>query len=139
MIRTHGLTHVALRVRDPRRSFDFYRDLLGAVAVYEDDDTIQAQTPGSRDVLVFERSPRQAGRAGGIVHFGFRLVAPADIAQAKRELARLGAKIVDEGEFGPGQPFVFFLDPDGYEVEVWYEPPTPVDPPDAPKKGGRRA
>jgi catechol 2,3-dioxygenase-like lactoylglutathione lyase family enzyme len=23
-VRTHGLTHVALAVRDPKRSFDFY-------------------------------------------------------------------------------------------------------------------
>jgi hypothetical protein len=24
---------------------------------------------------------------------------------------------------------MFFKDPDGYEVEIWYELPTPVDPP----------
>ena len=29
----------------------------------------------------------------------------------------------------PGEPYVFFTDPDGYEVEIWYELPTPVDPP----------
>jgi hypothetical protein len=28
----------------------------------------------------------------------------------------------------PGEPYVFFTDPDGYEVEIWYELPTPVDP-----------
>lgn len=25
MVRTHGLTHIALAVRDPQRSLDFYR------------------------------------------------------------------------------------------------------------------
>ena len=29
--------------------------------------------------------------------------------------------IVDEGEFVPGSPYVFFKDPDGYLIEVWYE------------------
>jgi hypothetical protein len=28
----------------------------------------------------------------------------------------------------PGEPYVFFNDPDGYEVEIWYELRTPVDP-----------
>ena len=52
-VRTYGLTHLAIAVRDPRRSLEFYRAVLGVVAVYEDDAFIQAQTPGSRDVLVF--------------------------------------------------------------------------------------
>jgi hypothetical protein len=29
---------------------------------------------------------------------------------------------------------VFFSDPDGYEVEIWYEIPTPVDPPASRKR-----
>lgn len=33
------------------------------------------------------------------------------------------------GEFVPGEPYLFAADPDGYEVEVWYELPTTVDPP----------
>lgn len=27
-----------------------------------------------------------------------------------------------------GKPFLFATDPDGYELEIWYELPTPVDP-----------
>lgn len=26
------------------------------------------------------------------------------------------------------EPYLFFEDPDGYEVEIWHELPTPVDP-----------
>ncbi|HEX7516709.1 MAG TPA: hypothetical protein VF345_05420 [Chthoniobacterales bacterium] len=33
-----------------------------------------------------------------------------------------------EGEFCPGEPYLFFTDPDGYEVEIWFELPMPVDP-----------
>ena len=134
MVRTHGMSHIALAVRDVRSAFSFYRALVGAVAVYEDDDSIQAQTPGSRDVLVFERGAGKAGRAGGIAHFGFRLLNPDGIHDALRELDRLGATIVDQGEFCPGSPYVFFRDPDGYEVEIWYESPTPVDPPATPRR-----
>jgi catechol 2,3-dioxygenase-like lactoylglutathione lyase family enzyme len=42
---------------------------------------------------------------------------------------RAGGTVLDHGEFCPGEPYVFFRDPDGYEVEIWHELPTPVDPP----------
>ena len=32
------------------------------------------------------------------------------------------------GSFTPEEPYVFFTDPDGYEVELWYESPTTQDP-----------
>ena len=127
-VKTHGLTHVALAVRDPQRSMRFYQDVLGAVAVYESDDFVQVQTPGSRDVIVFERKPRLAGKSGGVVHFGFRLQRPKDIQHAEDVVRKAGGMIKERGEFVPGEPYVYFNDPDGYEVEIWYEIPTKVDP-----------
>jgi catechol 2,3-dioxygenase-like lactoylglutathione lyase family enzyme len=144
MVPTYGLTHVALSVRDPKRSFEFYRAVFGAVAVYTQDGFVQAQTPGTRDVLVFERRTRRAGTQGGIAHFGFRLRRPGDIARALAAVEAAGGRIRKHGEFVPGEPYVFFQDPDGYEVEVWYELPTPVDPPvrskaQAPRRRTRRS
>ena len=127
-LRTHGLTHIALAVRDPKRSLRFYQKVFGAVAVYENEDFIQAQTPRSRDVLVFERNPDLAGRAGGVVHFGFRLVDAADIKRAVRTVEAAGGTILRKGEFCPGEPYLFCRDPDGYELEIWYELPTPIYP-----------
>jgi catechol 2,3-dioxygenase-like lactoylglutathione lyase family enzyme len=126
VVKTYGLTHIALSVKDPERSLAFYSRVFGAVPVYKQPDFIQAQTPGSRDVLVFERGTR-AGK-GGVAHFGFRLTKPSDIAKAIEAVKAAGGRIRSHGEFCPGEPYVFFLDPDGYEVEIWHEIPTPVDP-----------
>ena len=86
-----------------------------------DDTTIQVQGPGPSDVLAFEREPDRAGQAGGIEHFGFRLTNPADIDLAIQEVERAGGRLLRRGEFGPGLPFAYVADPDGYEIELWFE------------------
>src|SRR5688572_16163565 len=130
MVKTYGLTHIALAVRDPQRSLRFYQAVLGAVSVWESEAFVQAQTPGSRDVLVFERAPRKAGKAGGVAHFGFRLTKPSDITAAIEAVRDAGGTVTDQGEFVAGEPYLFARDPDGYEFEIWYELPTKVDPPE---------
>ena len=127
MLRTRGLTHVALRVWDADRSFRFYRDVFGVVEVYRGEGFVQAQTPGTWDVLVFEEGA-VPGTGGGMLHFGFRLLDPADIGAAAEAVRAAGGTIRSQGEFVPGEPYLFFNDPDGHVVEIWYELPTPVDP-----------
>ena len=128
MIRTYGLTHIALGVRDVDRSALFYKQVFGSVEVYRQDGFVQLQTPGTRDVLVLEEDTKRAGRGGGIAHFGFRLIDPADIDRARTAVETAGGTIREHGEFVPGEPYLFALDPDGYELEIWYELPTAVDP-----------
>jgi catechol 2,3-dioxygenase-like lactoylglutathione lyase family enzyme len=134
MIATYGLTHVALSVRDIDRASTFYRNVFGAVEVYRGDGFVQLQTPGSRDVLVFESGDsKNAGKSGGIAHFGFRLVDAKDIDAAAQAVRDAGGAVKSQGEFVPGEPYLFASDPDGYEIEIWYELPTPVDPPAKPR------
>jgi catechol 2,3-dioxygenase-like lactoylglutathione lyase family enzyme len=132
MIKTYGLTHIAVAVKDAKRSFEFYRKVFGMIKVYNEDGWIQAQTPGARDIVVFDESAPRTGKPGGIAHFGFRLVDPKQIDAAAKAVTEAGGDILDKGEFCPGEPYLFFRDLDGYEVEIAFELPTPVDP--KPKK-----
>jgi catechol-2,3-dioxygenase len=100
MIETFGLTHIALAVQDAERAFRFYQDVFGMVAVYRESGFIQAQTPGCRDVLVLEETGSRPSGSGGIAHFGFRLVDPAEIDEAVRAVERAGG----QGHGSPPQP-----------------------------------
>jgi catechol 2,3-dioxygenase-like lactoylglutathione lyase family enzyme len=89
---THGLTHISLAVRDPDRSLAFYSSVFGVKEYYRDDSSIQVLGPGDKDVIAFERDPEKAGTAGGIAHFGFRLVNPGDIEEAVKLVEAVGEK-----------------------------------------------
>jgi catechol 2,3-dioxygenase-like lactoylglutathione lyase family enzyme len=128
MIPTHGLTHIALAVRDPARASRFYQRVLGARVVYRGADFVQLQTPGTFDVLVFERNRTRAGRPGGVVHFGFRLKRPGDVTRAARAVRRAGGVVIEQGEFVPGEPYLFARDLEDYTFELWFELPTKFDP-----------
>ena len=121
MVKTHGLTHINLSVRSPERSLAFYQSVFGVKEYYRDEDSIQVQGPGSHDVIAFEKDLKKAGQAGGVSHFGFRLVQPDDIEKALREVQQAGGKLLRRGEFAPGCPYAYIHDPDGYEIEIWYE------------------
>jgi len=55
-----------------------------------------------------------SGISGGIKHFGFRLSDAATLdKRVTLHIERAGGKIKDRGEFVPGEPYVFFTDPDG--------------------------
>jgi len=90
--------------------------------MYHEKGFLQMTTPGCNDIIVFEENTsRPIGETGGIAHFGFRLKDAADIDEIINKINLAGGTIIDKGEFVPGSPYVFFKDPDGYEVEVWYE------------------
>jgi len=124
MVNTHGLSHIALAVADPERSLAFYRAVFGVREYFRDSTSIQVLGPGRFNVLAFERRPGDAGKSGGIIHFGFRLTRPGDIDAAVAAIEAAGGTITSRGEFAAGLPYAFARDPDGYEIEIWYEATT---------------
>ena len=119
--KTYGLTHIAMAVRDLGQTLAFYQKVFDVEVMYHEDNFLQVTTPGANDIIVFEKKKADYGNTGGIAHFGFRLRRANDIEEIAGRIRSAGGTIIDKGEFVPGEPFIFFKDPDGYEVEIWYE------------------
>ena len=43
------------------------------------------------------------------------------IDELTAQVLNAGGKIKERGEFVEGEPYIFLFDPDGYEIEIWYE------------------
>lgn len=121
MIKTLGLTHISLAVRDPERSLKFYEEVFGVKEYFRDDSSIQAVGPSGQDIFAFEHEPENAGKAGGIRHFGFRLTTPDDMESAIAAVEAAGGTVLRRGNFARNFPYAYIADPDGYEIEIWYE------------------
>ena len=120
--KTYGLTHLAISVQDVKRTKEFYHKVFEMETMYDQQGFVQMTTPGCHDILVFEEHQNPSkGNTGGIAHFGFRLRDANDIDEIVQRIIAAGGKIIDKGEFAEGSPYVFFKDPDDYDVEVWYE------------------
>ena len=117
-------------MRDPALAFDFYHRVFGMVAVYRQDDFIQAQTPGTRDVLVFERSVKSIGAAeasptsgsASPIHSTSRLPLPLSALPEGRSSSRASSCPANHTRSSAIATAT---------VEIWFEIPTPVDPPPA--------
>jgi catechol 2,3-dioxygenase-like lactoylglutathione lyase family enzyme len=126
MIKTHGLTHIHLVVRDLDRSLRFYREAFGMKERFRvGTDMVFLSTPGSRDLITLNRDEsevRNAGRSGGIAHFGFRLVDRAELGAAINEIEAAGGKLLSRSRPGRGRPYAYVADPDGYVIELEMSP-----------------
>jgi catechol 2,3-dioxygenase-like lactoylglutathione lyase family enzyme len=122
MIQTSGLHHIHLVVRDLERSLRFYESVFGMQERFRvGRHMVFLSTPGSDDLITLNQDDAerdQAGRSGGISHFGFKLQRGSDLDAAAREVERGGGRVVSRGEHAPGVPFVYVSDPDGYVIEL---------------------
>ena len=119
--KTYGLTHIAMAVKDLDQTLAFYQKVFEVEVMYYKDYFLQVTTPGANDIIVFEKKKADYGKTGSIAHFGFRLRSAKDIDEMANRIKTAGGTITDQGEFVPGEPYIFFKDPDGYEVEICYE------------------
>lgn len=122
MIKTQGLTHIHLVVRDLKRSLRFYENVFGLEERFRDGPgMVFLNTPGSADLITLSEDADEAenaGRSGGIAHFGFRLDESVNLDDAIAEVEAHGGKLQRRGERAAGASYAYVEDPDGYIIEL---------------------
>lgn len=129
MFEVQGIDHVALAVRDVRRSVRWYQDVLGLERRYQD---VWGEYPavigaGTTTVALFpaEGTPRSApGRdVLGMRHLAFRVDAGNfDRAQLTLRDRGIAFEFQDHGIAHS----IYFHDPDGHQIEITtYQVPSP--------------
>lgn len=116
------LDHLALAVRDQRRSIEFYARYFGfdpsTARKYPDGVTIVKDSNGFALALGHDDGP---ARSVGFPHFGFGLHSAEAVRDLRARVLADGVELVeDENE----AEYVGFkcLDPDGHVLEVSWEP-----------------
>jgi catechol 2,3-dioxygenase-like lactoylglutathione lyase family enzyme len=123
IVRTYGLTHTALVVSDLDRSIAFYGALLGAEVRHRNERGADITTPGCHDIISLQlATDGVTGEMGQLGHIGFRLQAAEPLETLSRAVESAGGTVTESGFFTPDEPYVFAKDPDGYVIELWYEP-----------------
>jgi len=116
------LNHLALAVRDPRRSLHFYRNTIGVEgAVREEEYGFVFTTPNGLVFTLFEGSPPVDH---GDFHIGVSLP-DGDAVRAQRVALRSAGVRELEWSDEAGYVSVKVLDPDGYTVEIAWDEKYP--------------
>ena len=128
MIKLAGIGHVLLRVADEEAAKRFYRDVLGfAVAEQDPEHGGVFMTLGDGfhtiDVVQAPAGSVQPARGGiGLVHVAFKVASYAALRDAYAHLLASGVEIQRAIDH-VCQRSVYFTDPDGNGLEIYYEMP----------------
>jgi lactoylglutathione lyase len=119
-IRTDGLCHLHLMVKDLERSLAFYRKVFGFTVKFRvgEDMAFIGRKGGSESITLNQgKHGRDRIGKGGVDHFGFRTVGKNSHAKIIKLVTGAGGKLVGRGEHAPGIPYLYVADPDGYTIE----------------------
>ena len=128
-MKTLGLRHVALNVKDPQKSKAFYTRILKMEVEWEPDSDNVYLTSGGQDNLALHKAAQTSqpsGNAGTqrLDHIGF-IIASAEEVDAWHEwISGAGVPIVkDLKTHRDGARSFYIKDPDGVVIQMIYHPP----------------
>lgn len=119
-----GMRHIALRVRDMKRSKKFYEGILGMKVVWEPDPRNVYLSSGCDNLALHESS--QGGSSlqeEHLDHLGFVVESVGRVRELEHEFRTQGVKIVHPFKIHrDGSASFYCSDPDGIVIQMIYEP-----------------
>ena len=124
-MKTLGLRHVALNVKDPQASKKFYTQALGMQVEWEPDPDNVYLTSGGQDNLALHKAEATAaGAPQRLDHIGFILPKISDVDEWYKKIKSYGCEIAKEPKtHRDGARSFYFKDPDGVIIQMIYHPP----------------
>lgn len=134
MMRLKEIGHVLLRVLDLERSKKFYSEVLGFHVLEEDPahgGTFMALPGQSHSIDLFQvkdaaAAERQTPGVRGLGHIAFRVESEDALKEAHAALREHGVEITRTIDH-VSQKSVYFEDPDGNTLEIYYELPEALE------------
>jgi catechol 2,3-dioxygenase-like lactoylglutathione lyase family enzyme len=121
MIKTHGVLHFTIPVKDLDRSEHFYKEIFGFERVRRNKHMVFLQSGRDNFVLTYSERPVDPNPQDGTsIHSAFR-VTPEEYDHAMKFLAEKGIKILKEEERNDGTfqgRSTYFEDPDRNVLEI---------------------
>jgi catechol 2,3-dioxygenase-like lactoylglutathione lyase family enzyme len=121
-----GLRHLALKVRDIRRSVEFYTGILGMRMDWQPDECNAYLTSGSDNLALHQWEPPAADLAAagsGLDHFGFLVARPEEVDEWAVRLAAKGVPLSQAPRtHRDGSRSFYFRDPDDNLVQLLFHP-----------------
>ena len=120
-----GIRHVALNVRDVRKSLEFYSTVLGMTLEWMPDPENAYLTSGEDNLALHQLPPgHQPGPVQTVHHIGFVVRRPEDVDEWADRLRQLGVPLAAEPKtHRDGARSFYFHDPDGLLIQLIYLPP----------------
>lgn len=127
MIQARRLGHVVLKVRDVQKSKEFYTRTLGLQVASEQTEwgaVFLSVGEQHHDLALFQLATgeKPAATQPGLHHMAWQLGSFAELQAAHRELRDLGVQ-VDATIAHNVTRSIYFADPDGNRLEIYYEIP----------------
>jgi catechol 2,3-dioxygenase-like lactoylglutathione lyase family enzyme len=117
------LNHLNLRVRDAKACRDFYQRHFEFRPAFEADGGYFVRNDEGFLLALVPAATHQQLPDG--FHVGFGLAEPESVIALHRELTASGVRVTTVDDFRPGESYITFRcwDPDGTEIEVFWETP----------------
>ena len=129
-VKLERIGHCALRVKDVERSKKFYTEVLGFQLMEEDPEHggVFMSLPGDShtiDVFQVDDTSSEAPVQGsvGLVHVAFKVSSYDGLREAYDSLQAAGVEVLRAIDH-VSQRSIYFSDPDGHGLEIYYEYPT---------------
>ena len=120
-----GMRHVALNVKDIKRSKSFYQEILGMEIVWEPDSQNVYLSSGSDNLALHElpHGMNPSPDAQNLHHFGFIVESIDRVKELEQEFHARGVKIIHPFKIHrDGSASFYCADPDGIVIQMLYEP-----------------